>query len=291
VSAPPASQFHRLQRLIVTRPASEAAQWVAALQAAGWPAQALPLIEVGEPQDPAALAALAHWRQHWPEMDALMFVSAAAVQHFFARVQAPFAGPAVNSRFWAPGPGTARALAQALQPLGVDASRIDAPPADAAQFDSEALWPVVQPQLRPGQQLLIVRGLSRSAQPVPSEAPPDPALPGNGRDWLIRQCEAAGVRVQACVAYERRAPVFDAASRALAAQASQAGSVWLFSSSEALDHLASCAPQLDWSQARALATHPRIAQRARAAGFGTVLQTRPALPDVLRALESYKSLP
>jgi uroporphyrinogen-III synthase len=287
VTAPPSA---RLQRLIVTRPAQEAASWVAALQAAGWPAQALPLIEVGEPQDPGTRNALNHWRAHAWQMDALMFVSAAAVQHFFAGVQPCAAALTSSTRCWAPGPGTARALAQALQRLGLDDRRIDAPPADAAQFDSEALWPVVQPQLRPGQQLLVIRGLSTEGSSA-SEAPADSALPGHGRDWLIRQCEAAGMRAQACVAYERRAPAWDAAARAQLAAGTAAGSVWLFSSSEALDHLKACAPQADWSQAGAITTHPRIAQRAREAGFGTVLQTRPALPDVLRTLESNASPP
>jgi len=278
----PAQAPERLQRLIVTRPAPEAATWVSVLQAAGWPAQALALIEIGEPQSPAALAALTHWRQHWSTMDALMFVSAAAVRHFFAAESHTPEQP-LATRFWAPGPGTARVLAQALQRLGLDASRIDAPALDAAQFDSESLWPVVQPGLRPGQQLLIVRGLSEgAADPVPT----DPQLPGHGRDWLIEQCQAAGVQVQACVAYQRRAPKLDAATLHQLHLGQAPGSVWLFSSSEALEHLQACAPGADWSHASALATHPRIQQRARESGFGTVLPTRPALADVLRALES-----
>lgn len=294
MSASSVPQAHRpkgLQRLIVTRPAQEAATWVEALKAAGWPAQSLPLIEVAEPQDPADRAALQQWRQNWPQTDALMFVSAAAVQHFFAGMSPPVAPGAIATRFWAPGPGTARALAQALHRLGLDASRIDAPPPHATQFDSEALWPVVQAQLRPGQRLLIVRGLSREQQATADPVPPSQSLPGHGRDWLIRQCQAAGVQVQACVAYERRTPALDAHARGLIAAATQSGSVWIFSSSEALDHLSGCAPGADWSQATALATHPRIAQRAREAGFGTVLPTRPALPDVLSALESMTSSP
>lgn len=282
-----------LRRLIVTRPAQEATAWVAALQTAGWPAQALPLIEVAEPIDPAACAALAHWRGHWQQLDALMFVSASAVQHFFAGAPAPAPDSLLQTRFWAPGPGTARALTQALLPLGLPSSRIDAPPADAAQFDSESLWPVVQPQLRPGQQLLIVRGFSRPVQAAEPEAdaPTDTGLPGHGRDWLIRQCKAAGVLVQACVAYERRAPTWDDAAISQVQAATGSGSLWLFSSSEALDNLLTGAPHVDWSQAAALVTHPRIALRAQAAGFGTVAETRPALPDVLCALESGWSLP
>jgi uroporphyrinogen-III synthase len=72
----------------------------------------------------------------------------------------------------------------------------------------------------------------------------------------------------------------------VARAAASAGSAWLFSSSEAVHHLTSATPHTDWSSACAIATHPRIAASAKAAGFGRVIETRPALPDVLRALES-----
>ena len=104
-----APDAQRMRRLIVTRPEPEASHWVRALQARGWPAEAWPLITIGEPTQASDLQALRHWRAHWPAQDALMFVSAAAVTHFFAGVQAP--APAPSTRFWAPGPGTARVLA------------------------------------------------------------------------------------------------------------------------------------------------------------------------------------
>lgn len=270
-----------LQRLIVTRPVEEAADWVARLQAQGWPAQALSLIDIREPSHPAVAQALHQHRAHWSEHDAILFVSGAAVRHFFASGDLPLATATTQTRFWAPGPGTARALLAPLSHLGLPADRIDAPPADAGQFDSEALWPVVAPQLRPGSRVLIVRGASVADD---AEAP---AVEGNGRDWLIRQCEQAGARVQAVAAYERQPPVWDEAARALRSQARAPGSVWLFSSSQAVDHLLQADPGTDWSAADALATHPRIAERAREAGFARVVGTRPALPDVLRTLESH----
>ena len=276
----------RVARLIVTRPAAEADHWAQMLRAQGWPAQALPLMEIGEPASVQARAALQAWRAHWPQVDAMLFVSGAAVSHFFAegavaRPLAPF-----NTRFWAPGPGTARQLAQALGALDIGPERIDSPPADAAQFDSEHLWPVVAPQVAPGGRILIVRGSSSIDAPAP-----EGAVPGHGRDWLIRQCEALGATVEGCVAYERRPPVLDGAARALVVQASQAGSVWLFSSSEALAALCAAQPSVRWTEATALVTHPRIAQAAREAGFGRVIESRPSLPDVLRALESERTAP
>jgi len=275
--------------VIVTRPTAEAAHWVQALRVSGWQAEALPLIEITEPADPQAQTALAEHRRHWWQADALMFVSAAAVRHFFSRdVAPPPAQLPINTRFWAPGPGTARALAQSLAGLGVSADRIDAPPADAAQFDSEHLWPVVAAQLHPGARVLLVRGHSPELGDGRGE-PQDGALPGTGRDWLIQRCEAAGAQVEACVAYERRAPMLSATERALILNGRGAGQLWLFSSSEALTNLQALAPGLDWSAAAALATHPRIASAARAAGFGQVIESRPALPDVVSALESRQS--
>jgi len=272
--------------VIVTRPRAEAAQWVQALRANGWQAEAVPLIDITEPGDPQAQTALTQHRRHWWQLNALMFVSAAAARHFFSRdVAQPTAQHLLTTRFWAPGPGTARALAQALAGVGVSVDRIDAPPADAAQFDSEHLWPVVAAQMHTGARVLLVRGHSPELDDL-RDFPQEGALPGTGRDWLIQRCEAAGAQVEACVAYERRAPVLSVAERALIQDASGVGQLWLFSSSEALTNLQTLAPGTDWSAALALATHPRIAAAARAAGFGQVIESRPALPDVLSALES-----
>ena len=275
----------RVARLIVTRPATEAAHWVQVLHAHGWPAHAVPLIDIGEPTSPEARAALQAWRADWQRADALMFVSGAAVSHFFA--EGALARPVEpgNTRFWAPGPGTARLLAQALTTLGVEVDRIDSPAEDADQFDSEHLWPVVAPQVHAGSRILIVRGLSVDAPPGGGP------VAGNGRDWLIRQCEAAGARVEGCVAYERRPPVLAEGDAQRMLEAATAGSVWLFSSSEALAALRVLQPQAHWGAATALATHPRIAQAARETGFGRVIESRPSLNDVLRALESERSAP
>jgi uroporphyrinogen-III synthase len=274
----------RVARLIVTRPATEAAHWVQVLHSHGWPAHALPLINIGEPTSAEARAALQAWRVDWQRADALMFVSGAAVSHFFSEGVAPPTSP-ITTRFWAPGPGTARQLAQALATLGLAPECIDAPAEDAAQFDSEHLWPVVAPQVRAGSRILIVRGLSVGAPHGAS------AAVGNGRDWLIRQCEAAGAWVDGCVAYERRPPVLGEGDAQRMLEATKVGSVWLFSSSEALAALQDLSPGADWSAATALVTHPRIARTACDVGFGRVIESRPSLPDVLRALESERSAP
>ena len=271
----------RWSRLFVTRPTAEAEAWVDALLARGWPVQALPLIDIVEPRDRQTLEALHQARAHWLDWTALMFVSPAAVHHFFAQAVPVSATPEPGARFWAPGPGTARVLAEALQQHGVSPACIDAPPADAAQFDSEHLWPVVASQVRSGSRVLVVRGASVAA---PLDAINGAA--GSGRDWLIQRCLAQGATVDACVAYERHAPRWTPKLRAEAEAGTAAGALWLFSSSEALAHLSEGLPQADWSRATALCTHERIEASARAAGFAHVIGSRPALSDVLGTLES-----
>ncbi len=262
--------------VLVTRPASEAARWIEALRATGLAPVVLPLIEIAPSLDSAALQAA---RQHLGGYQALMFVSAAAVVHFFMQEQATAAVPPAQQaidliagqRCWATGPGTAAALQRA----GVPTELIDAPPPDAAQFDSEALWALVRAQVEPGMRLLMVRGGDASGQPT-------------GRDWLTCEINAAGGLFDTVVAYRRLAPTFGDMQRRIAAAAAQPPAVWLFSSSEAVANLRRAMPTTSWRSARAIATHPRIAQAARAAGFGTVLRSRPALDALVASIESLR---
>ena len=60
--------------------------------------------------------------------------------------------------------------------------------------------------------------------------------------------------------------------------------IWMFSSSEAIDHLQALAPTAHWQAARALASHPRIAERARALGFGAVTLVSPTAFSVAEAV-------
>ena len=274
-------------RVIVTRPAREAAQWVQELSQQGVQAQALPLIQVGPVPELAPLQAA--WRQ-LPAFAAVMFVSANAVEQFFAAKPASAsisisasafkAEGALQPRAWATGPGTTAALLRA----GVAPAVLDAPPADAAQFDSEALWARVSHQVQAGSRVLIVRGRDAVAAGAADTFAPDAA--GVGRDWLAQRLQQAGARVEWVVAYQRTAPVWLAPERALAQQAASDGSVWLFSSTQAVTHLLALLPGQAWTAARAVATHARIAQALRNAGFGTVTESRPTLRDVMASIES-----
>ncbi len=268
------------RRLLVTRPAEQCPAWVGALQAAGLPAEALPLLAVGPLDDRRALQAawarLGDWRL-------LVFVSPNAVQHFFEARPADCAWPATTQAA-APGPGSAAALRAA----GVPAAQVVEPRPDAERFDTESLWAVLQ--ARPGgwagQPVLILRGLEDAAPAArpPSRAPDLPgAQAGVGREWLGRTLEAAGASVETLACYRRGAPPADAAlqARLLALREAAAETVWLFSSAEALDHLArleATMPPLPtpWRAAStALCTHARIAARARAAGFARVEELPP----------------
>jgi uroporphyrinogen-III synthase len=283
-------------RVVITRPAGDAQAWVDALQAAGHQTLALPLIDVG----PATHAqpVLQAWAQ-WPSFQAVMFVSAQAVRYFFERQPADMRAEVAQAgrttwsngpRCWATGPGTHKALLQA----GVPQACIDSPAADAVQFDSEALWQRVASQVKAGQPVLIVRGHdvpSDGADAKTAENNSEPAqhstkVIGTGRDWLAQQLQAAGASVQFVVAYERRSPVWSAEQKAQACEAAANGSVWCFSSSQAIQHLAHTLPTQQWGKARCIATHARIAQTAQALGFGEILMSRPSLADLLVSLES-----
>ena len=287
-------QRDNISRVIVTRPAHDADVWVARLQQSGFAAQALPLIEIAAVSHPADVSALEQACSRLSGYSACMFVSGNAVAHFFMpfRVSKTASDPSihvraainniatdipVNVRFLAPGPGTVAALLAA----GVAASQIDAPPPDAAQFDSESLWQVIGQRDWRGAKVLIVRGKGDVTD----------SMAGTGREWLAQQWHSGGAVVDVVSSYERCVPQLSPAQIELAKAASQDGSVWLFSSSEALAHLIQ-QPGLrgvDWQGARAIATHPRIQAAAHRAGWGVVQPSRPALPDIARALASIES--
>ena len=270
--------------VLVTRPQPEADRWVRALADHGIVAQALPLIEIapisGSPALQRAQAALASW-------DVAMFVSPNAVRTFFEPnqplAQAEPALAAITTRAWSPGPGTTAALVEA----GWPADRIDAPAADAPQFESEALWQNVHGQVRPGDRVLIVRGTSPATAPVAGNAGmPIPSTQGAGRDWLAARLREAGAEVELLAVYERQLPPWTAQQLNLARQAASDGSLWLFSSSEAVANLQQLLPQQQWHSGLALTTHERIASKALSAGFGRVLHSRPSLDDVVASIES-----
>jgi uroporphyrinogen-III synthase len=238
-------------RVLVTRPQPQADEWVAKLRMLGVDAAALPLLAIDGAPDPAALQRA---RGAVAGAAMVMFVSPSAVERFFdgadAALAAAFAadpGPIAGGT----GPGTHAALERA----GVPEAAIVTPPPDGGRFDSEALWQRLQAMAIDwrARRVLIVRG-------------------DGGRDWLADTLRREGAEVAFAEAYRRAAPRLDATQQALLADAlaRPEAHCWLLSSSEAVRQLRVLAPSADWSRASALATHERIADTARAVGFGRV---------------------
>jgi uroporphyrinogen-III synthase len=253
--------------VLVTRPAPQAAAWVEKLRARGLQAQALPLIAIEPMAETPVL------RDAWhllPQRDLAMFVSPNAVTSFFAARPAARTWPKAL-RAAATGPGTVEALVAA----GVPEALCVAP--RAAPFDSSALWAELQNEDWVGRNALVVRG-------------------DGGRDEFAQALRSAGAKIAFVQAYQRRAPDWSEAERALALAAIDAPGqhVWLLSSAEAIDHLLAIVntlrPGTEWKQSIAVASHPRIAQRARRAGFGRVLEAPPVVDAVLSAIGSLGDL-
>ncbi len=254
----------------MTRPTVEGEAWVTALREAGIPVWALPLIEIHALSAPVPLSLPG---SPPAAFSALMFVSRAAVRCFLAVVPGP--GPlrqAVQQgdcRLWVTGPGSAGELLG----QGVAPERLDMPANEGDEFDSEALWKVVAHQVGAGFRLLIVRGRN-----VPNGQ--------RGRSWLAEQVRSAGGEVAELLVYERARPVWSSMQMEQARRACADGSIWLFSSSQAIENLVRLLPGQAWGQARALTTHPRIAATARQAGFCVVAQSRPSLEAVIASIKS-----
>lgn len=247
------------RRVLVTRPAGQAAPWVERLRARGVDAEALPLIEIAAVADRQAL------HEAWRGLAArrlVFFVSANAVEHFFAARPDDVAWPR-DLEAAVPGPGTATMLrACARDMLVVE------PDGDAPQFDSETLWTKLEGRDWTGASVLVVRG-------------------DGGRDWLADRLVEAGASVDALAAYRRLAPAFEGPARArLDAALVDAAAIWLFSSSEAIANLERAAGPGCLTNACAVATHPRIAARARTAGFGRVVEAAPGLDAMVACIQS-----
>jgi uroporphyrinogen-III synthase len=250
-------------QVIITRPADDASSWLRQLlvepawQAAQWQPRLWPLIDI-QPLPVASAAPQAERVE--AAWDAVMFVSPNAVR---CSPHHPGRWPAIagHSQAWAVGPSTVQALRQA----GWPAERIIAPDGlDGESYDSEALWARLAQPLAQGRwrRVLLVRGSEAQQPGQPS-----------GRDWLAERLQGAGLEVAQVAVYQRGLPDWSPAQQAAARAALGDGSVWLISSSQAARHLQQLlhAPVPNWRGARAVATHPRIAQALQAQGWGRVM--------------------
>ena len=252
--------------VLVVRPRAQARAWVDELTALGVAARSLPLIEIRPAPEPARVDAVFAEVEASTAQPVLFFVSPNAVLGFFAAVLSMRgANPGWPAHAWAAatGPGTVAALRE----CGVPPECIVAPPDDAAQFDSEALWSMIGDWPWTARPAWLVRG-------------------NGGRDWLGQQLRDAGADVRIVQSYIRLAPTLTMDQRTLLAQAlaEPVRWIWMFSSSEAIDHLQALAPGARWDAGRALASHPRTAERAKALGFGVVTIVSPSPGAVAAAV-------
>jgi uroporphyrinogen-III synthase len=224
-------------RILVTRPARQAAGFAAKIAALGGTPVIVPAIAILPPADGSALerahAALSGY-------DYAVFVSANAVEY-----GAPDAHrwPARVIAF-APGPGTAVALADA----GITDVRVP-----ATTFDSDGLLALPQFAAPQGKRIVVFRG-------------------DGGREHLGDTLRARGARVDYVACYRRAPPQSGAAALAEAFCAQRVDAVTI-TSSEGLDNLwtiAAEAVRAAWRDRPTFVPHPRIAARARALGLATV---------------------
>lgn len=257
----------RTPLILVTRPQPQAGEWAQQLNGSGLNAHPLPLIDIAPPHDLQAVHTA--W-QLLHTYRLVILVSPNAAQAFVQHRPPSTSWPSTT---WAaaPGPGTADALKQYLAQAGMPLPTLFSPPPDSPQFDSEHLWPLLAAHAWAQQRVLIVSG-GQAGQ-------------AQGRAWLSSRLQAAGAAVDTVVAYGRQAASWSPEQQQMAAQAYQSphDHQWLFSSSEAVAHLvAKLGPPP--ANARAIATHPRIADTACQAGFTHVLSASPRCSELVHAL-------
>jgi len=223
--------------VVITRPQRQAAGLARKLASAGATPLIWPAIVILPPPDRAALDA-AH--AALSSYDIAVFVSANAVEY---GVPDPARSPSAL-RVFAPGPGTAEALAA----VGVTGVRIP-----VTTFDSEGLLALPELEHVDGAHVVIFRGQS-------------------GRTLLGATLTQRGARVDYVACYRRTAPTSGAQGLLEALRKGRAHAITL-SSAEGIDNLLAAVGiegRTLLERIPAFVPHPRIAQHARRAGLPVV---------------------
>jgi len=220
--------------VVVTRPARQAGAFAQKLAALGATPIAWPAIVILPPDDPAALARV-HASLH--RYDLAFFISANAAEY-----GAPPVGrwPA-GLRAYAPGPGTAEALAG----VGVPDARIP-----ETSFDSDGLLALPELGDVRGKRVIIFRG-------------------SGGREQLAETLAHRGAAVESVDCYRRAAPAGDARGLVDVLREGRAHALTL-TSSEGADNLMRAVGddgRALLARIPAFVPHPRIAERVRALGL------------------------
>lgn len=247
--------------VLVTRPAGQADELCAAIAAAGFNVQNLPMLRV------LPLTELAPaQRQQLLDLDQyqhIVFISGNAVRHGMAWIESCWPQLPVGLDWYAVGERTARLLL----PFGVDAQT------PGADMSSEGLLALSSLQQLSGQRVLIVKG-------------------EGGRQALARELGGRGARVDELACYRRAEP--ELAPGELALKLSQWGiDLILISSGEGLGNmlaLLSPAETTKFSCITLLVPSRRVADMASTAGFEQVVTAENASDSaMLRALAAWQS--
>jgi len=249
-----ASAALRGARIVITRPARQAAGLAQQIAVLGGKPVVFPAIVILPPVDRSALERAQH---DLAQYDYAVFVSANAVEY---GVGNPASWP-VNLVALAPGAATAAALAA----VGIGNIRIP-----ATTMDSEGLLELPELADVAGKRIVIYRG-------------------GGGRELLGETLVGRGARVDCVDCYRRAKPHGDFTTIASAWRAGEIDALTL-TSSEGLDNLWELFD--DVSRPSIIATptfvpHARIAERARGLGFRRVIVTAPTDAGLLSSLLEY----
>ena len=252
------------QTVVVTRPGAAGRRLADELECAGQPALWLPAFEFGAAPDAAAARAVL---ADLAGFDLAIFVSPQAARATGALLTQPW--PA-STAIAAVGAGTRAAVLPAFP--GAAGAALIAPvdDGDMHRSGSESLWPLLQAMQQRPRRVLLLRAQG-------------------GRDWLAERLQEAGATVVPLAVYSRLPFAPSAELRARLAAAAGKGLASVISSSDAVDALANMLesqPQVMQALrgGLALASHPRIAERLRAAGYRCVALCAPDLNAVLGAL-------
>jgi uroporphyrinogen-III synthase len=241
-------------RIVITRPARQAAGLAQQIAALGGKPVMFPAIVILPPADRSALERA---QRDLAQYDYAVFVSANAVEY---GVGDPASWPS-HLVALAPGPGTASALAA----VGIGQVRIP-----ATTMDSEGLLALPELADVTGKRIVIYRG-------------------SGGRELLGEMLSERGAQVDYVECYRRAKPHGDFATMAAAWRAGAIEALTL-TSSEGLDNLWELFDDVTRTSMAAAPTfvpHPRIAERARTLGFGRVTVTAPTDAGLLASLLEY----
>ena len=147
---------------------------------------------------------------------------------------------------------------------------VKADPAWGPESDQDTVYVVDSPQAVAGRRVLIFRG-------------------DGGRDLLADTLRSYGAVVEFVPCYRRFRPSLDATPLIAAAREGRLDAL-LLTSSEGVGNLTAMLGEEGVALLRAVpvfASHPRIAARARTAGFRSVVETEAGDRGLMRALEQY----